>query len=218
MSKEIEFIGQGKLDEVLYRRYFKGVRRGFYIECGALDGVRISNTKVLEDHFNWTGILIEPNFHTFKKLKENRPNNINLKLALSDRDGEGEFTLPVLKNRHHGRGSTNYAPEIFKRIKRMSHGMEKYSVKFMTYKTLIDITGTKKVDLFILDVEGAELDIISGMKGCKVLPKVFCVEFSNNELKEGIIKKVTEELNSPYYLEHEYGHDLIFCKKRKANK
>lgn len=40
----------------------------FYIELGALDGVRYSNTKTLEDKYGWSGILIEPIPDAFEKL------------------------------------------------------------------------------------------------------------------------------------------------------
>ena len=55
----------------------------FYIELGALDGVRYSNTKMLEDAFCWKGILIEPNPVQFKELEINRPNNHNFNCLVS---------------------------------------------------------------------------------------------------------------------------------------
>ena len=57
---------------------------GNYIELGAHNGYHLSNTKMFEDHFNWTGILIEPHPLNFEKLKINKFiefwSNISLKI------------------------------------------------------------------------------------------------------------------------------------------
>jgi hypothetical protein len=48
-------------------------RGGFFVECGALDGERSSNTIWLEQNLQWTGLLIEvdPFFYT-QVLGKNR--------------------------------------------------------------------------------------------------------------------------------------------------
>lgn len=60
---------------------------GFYIECGANDGVNQSNTWYFEKKLNWRGILIEPNKKIFKDLKKNRTSrNIFKNVALVSKD------------------------------------------------------------------------------------------------------------------------------------
>jgi hypothetical protein len=48
---------------------------GFYIECGANDGITQSNTYQLEVSKNWRGILIEPSSIGFELCKKNRNTN-----------------------------------------------------------------------------------------------------------------------------------------------
>ena len=47
-------------------------RDGYFIEMGANDGIRQSNTYYFEKKLNWKGILIEPNKENFLKCKKNR--------------------------------------------------------------------------------------------------------------------------------------------------
>jgi hypothetical protein len=59
--------------------YIANIENGFYIEVGAGDGIVQSNTKFIEEEYNWSGILIEQSL-LFTKLKLNRPNNININI------------------------------------------------------------------------------------------------------------------------------------------
>lgn len=44
--------------------------KGFFIECGALDGQVRSNTLFMEQHLGWQGILIEADPKNYQKLLE----------------------------------------------------------------------------------------------------------------------------------------------------
>ena len=57
---------------------FAGICNGIYVEMGALDGHRYSNTHVFNQNLGWKGILVEPGPSSFAKLRENRPNEIEL--------------------------------------------------------------------------------------------------------------------------------------------
>ena len=45
-----------------------------------------------------------------------------------------------------------------------------------TVYSYIETYGIKEVNLFVLDVEGHELQVLRGMKGCPVIPRVMCIE------------------------------------------
>ena len=49
-----------------------GKRQRFFIEAGAFDGARISNSLFLEMKHNWTGILVEPDPNAFQMMKGNQ--------------------------------------------------------------------------------------------------------------------------------------------------
>lgn len=70
---------------VLYM--LKEKRGGYFVEFGACDGRKLSNTLLLETKYDWTGILAEPNPVWHDELNRNRICHISTD-CVSDRSGE----------------------------------------------------------------------------------------------------------------------------------
>ena len=47
-------------------------KAGYFVDCGAHDGVQFSNTYMLETEYDWNGICIEAAATGFSKLEKNR--------------------------------------------------------------------------------------------------------------------------------------------------
>ena len=65
----IKSYSQYKQEEFVLN-YFNNKKDGIFIELGGLDGIRHSNTFLLEKKYNWRGLMIEPSL--FNELKMNR--------------------------------------------------------------------------------------------------------------------------------------------------
>ena len=58
---------QYRQDEFIDRIIFQGkVKHGFFVEAGADDFLFGSNTLLLEEKYNWTGLLIEPYVYRYE--------------------------------------------------------------------------------------------------------------------------------------------------------
>ena len=68
----------------------QGQDRRVFLDSGASNGVRGSNTWLLEKAFGWTGLCVEPNEGMFKELVRNRPGPC-VSCCLYDGDGEVDF-------------------------------------------------------------------------------------------------------------------------------
>ena len=76
-------------EDVLLIRCFGTLSDGFYVDIGAYHPVIASVTKVFYDA-GWCGINLEPGVG-IDALREGRPRDINLAIAITDAEGEADF-------------------------------------------------------------------------------------------------------------------------------
>lgn len=202
-----KFYGQFGLDKEIYDRYFLEERFGFYIECGAYDGLTESTCKFFEESLQWTGINVEAAPRLFDRLKKNRPLSVNVSAALSNKEGYAVF-MDIANGIADGNGSLSHTPNHKADLDCQGVHLTPVSVKTMTYKQLCDDYGVKHVDLFVLDTEGHELQVIEGMKDAPV-PGVMCAEHGHCGLAK-LIAALT-----PLGLKYDYhnGYNAFFIKK-----
>jgi FkbM family methyltransferase len=203
------------VDKVLHDRYFHDKVKGISIECGAYNGVTDSCTKFFEDQYAWKTINIEPLQPIFNDLTINRPHSINLHIALSNNNNDKVFT-----NYKHpqlgfswGNGSLNHTDSHKTALEKLCghNNYETQLVKCCTYAEVIKNLNITSIDLFVLDVEGHELEVIDGMIGCHILPDVFVIEVGHIT-----IEQITEKLKclkQSYKLDHISFVNAFFIKE-----
>lgn len=212
----MRFYGQftgPSVDEYLYKTFFKNKMGGFFIECGAANGISDSSCKFFEESMNWRGINIEAHPEIFQQLKNNRPKGLNLNNGLTSAEEDGKLLKFnaydfLKKNKIFIDEYGPHAPIGFldsAKKERLKHGLStknmnsagQLDVIGLSYKSLIEQYKVEKVDLFVLDVEGSELDVISGMKGSSVLPKIMCVE--SNKVEMPVLNSRLSDLGYDFY-------------------
>ena len=65
---------------------------GVFLELGAFDGKRLSNTYMLERCFSWTGLLVEANPSNYAKLRVSGRRAAKLHSAVCPQGGTVKFT------------------------------------------------------------------------------------------------------------------------------
>lgn len=187
------------LDQILHERYFHGhTGPGIFVECGAFDGETECTCKFFEESLGWTGVNVEPSPPVFAQLEKNRRSSRNINVALASTNGKATFHGIVHPEfgEQCTNGSLSHHPTHAAYIAEAGWEMRDYEVNTINWSTLVAKTSLKKVDLLVLDVEGAELDVVAGMRGAAVLPKVFCVE--HGHLGVPAVRKAIEPLGYHY--------------------
>jgi FkbM family methyltransferase len=86
----MKFHAQVGQDRYLLENFFRGKRNGVFLDVGAYDGEKFSNTLFFEESLGWKGLCVEPLPSAFQKLRARR-SSICENVALSDFAGEAEF-------------------------------------------------------------------------------------------------------------------------------
>jgi FkbM family methyltransferase len=157
-------------EDVLLRRLFGVDRPGFYIDVGAAHPVYDSVTKYFSLH-GWRGINIEPLAGMFALLCRDRPDDINLNVALSRAPGQLRFyEVPSCDG-----WSTLSAPLAEKLI---ASGRE-VTERTLAVRTLAEVCAEhvrREIDFLKIDVEEHEAEVIAGGDWRRWRPRVVLVE------------------------------------------
>jgi len=158
-------------EDVLLWRALKGIAKGFYIDIGAYDPSEDSVTRIFYDA-GWRGINIEPNPAMHLRLSQKRPRDINLDIAVSDRNDRLELNVI---------GDTGLTT-LFPRIADL-HQAEGWEISKVTVATrrLDDIWQShvppgQEVHFLKIDAEGAETQVIESADWARHRPWIVIVE------------------------------------------
>jgi len=167
-----------------------GMRDGFFLDSGAADGIRASNTQLLEASFGWKGICIEPNDSLFAALVRNR-RCYCLNCCLYDREGNIDFLesasmLGGILNEYHP-AHLQFAKATF-RVPEDPHGrpMTVRKAARTLRSVLRECAAPPVIDYWSLDTEGSELAILRSFPFDEYSFRVLTVEHNRFPVREQI--------------------------------
>jgi FkbM family methyltransferase len=164
---------------------FKGKRNGTFIEVGAADGLDQSNTLLLERKLGWTGLLVEPVQAQFTHCQKVRPKSIVERFILTSIDDKAhnkEIHSTALGSRVNDKSMrTTLNDEQVDDYQKANIGAEIESVPACTLDSLLERHGIDHVDIFSLDVEGFEENVLNGFSGNKCTIDYLLVEAQKHE-------------------------------------
>lgn len=171
------WLGQESEDRWLFEHFFHSMKNGTFVELGALDGLRFSNSYIFEKLFGWKGILIEGETLNYGALESNRGQDttsvITLHAGVCEERG-------MLRLRGSGPMASQYASD-----KRIS------TAPCFRMDDMLNFSGLEHVDLLSLDVEGAELTVLQTLDFNRYPTSVTIVEMREvDEDSNPLIRKL----------------------------
>lgn len=198
----------GELDRKLLR--WIDYRRGFFIEAGANDGIAQSNTLFFERHRGWKGLLVEPIPELAGRCRRNRPACIVENVALIAA-GDPRTVVPMhfcnLMSLVKGAMKSDEADRAHVERGRALQQVESYEIDVpaRTLDAVLAAHGIDQVDLFSLDVEGYELEVLKGMT--RVKPRYMLIEARDRPAIEAWLAPSYEVVADLSY------HDVLFRRR-----
>ncbi|MBN2585364.1 FkbM family methyltransferase [Patescibacteria group bacterium] len=185
---------------------FAGEKDGYFVEVGALEGIRFSNTYYFE-RLGWRGVCVEPHPDYIDLLKSNRPGSTVIQAAVGKEDkAEVDFYTNY-------RGSlSTLDPQLSSYFK--NHygsgfgGFKTVKVPLLSLNSILNqYQAPCPIDIISIDVEGTERDVLDGFDIDKYAPRVVVVEVS---IKREAIDEYMAKHN--YILACSNPSNAIFCR------
>ena len=180
--------------------------KGFYVDIGAYDPVRFSNTFFFYSK-GWKGINIEPTYDKFKKLKQLRRRDINLNIAINNSSNNKKLNFYMFNEPALNTFNEERALEL-------QLSSDKYKLKAVN---AIEVTNLSEllnkyncpgaIDFFNIDCEGVDLQVLEGNDWNKYKPDFIMIEDANFDIDKIDQNEIFQFLKTKKY-------DLIAKTKR----
>jgi len=188
------YYSQDGQDEYINNSFFKNKKNGFFLEIGANDGIKLSNSFFFEKVLFWKGICIEPLPTVFKKLQENRKSE-NINCCIGSENIEKEFLMIE--------GYSEMLSGIIDKydslhLNRIEQELEKHGgssktilVPSRNLNSILKERKITKIDYCSIDTEGGELEIVKSINFKQLKIFVFSIEniYKKEELRNYLISK-----------------------------
>ncbi|XP_042865866.1 uncharacterized protein LOC122249235 [Penaeus japonicus] len=166
------------IDSVL-KDFYDGRPAGFFVEAGALDGEYLSNTLQLERRLHWTGLLVEAEKESYVTLRNKHRKAWSSPACIATQPYPHSVVLTTFRNEdRHANWLDRGAARIEKNpLAGGGPGFKTFRVvqcfPVLTFFLALNVT---QVDVFSLDVEGVEMDILRSFPFDKITVDVWVIE------------------------------------------
>ena len=181
----------------------------YYVEVGALDGMRFSNTYTFEQ-LGWKGVCIEAHPEYYEYTKKNRPLSHVVHAACSDNDADS-----ITFHANH-RGTLSAVEPLDEsmlkdRFGNYFGGYEPVHVPAKTLTSILDeANAPRQISVLSVDVEGHEMQVLRGTDFNKYQFRLIFIEAMEDE--EAAITEAFM-MGRGYQYARTVGGNLVFCKR-----
>lgn len=156
-------------EDVMLLRALRGVQRGFYIDVGAQHPVQDSVTRAFYEK-GWRGINIEPVAQWFPLVAEDRPEDINLQIAVSDAGKEMDLYEVI------DTGLSTISKRYADAHEAEGRTVERHTVPCRSLDDIIDEYVSDEIHFLKIDVEGAEAAVLRSISLDRHRPWIMVIE------------------------------------------
>ena len=179
-------------EDLAINKFVEKKKNGFYVDVGAHHPIQRNNTHILFKK-GWEGINIDINEFSIDLFNYLRPKDLNLQIAVSNKNGEITF----------------YSQKNFSQLNTTDkdiakeHFQNNFRTKVIKCKTIQNILdnskyNNKKIDFLNIDVEGAEMQVLSTLNFELHNPTLICIEILGYRSMDSKSREIEIQKNEIY--------------------
>lgn len=172
-SKHSQYV-----EEWIIRDYFRGLRRGVFVDVGAAHYKTFSNTYFLEREWGWSGLAVEPQEVFAEDYARFRPRTRFRRFFVSDRSNED---ARLFVNQSPWVASSNRGF-----TERWGKASEIKKVPTITLNDLLHAEQIDAADFVSMDIELSEPKALAGFDIRRFGPALVCIE-AHPEVRQDIL-------------------------------
>lgn len=179
----------GQLKQDLMALVLSGCKRdGYFVEFGATNGVKLSNSFMLERDYEWKGIVAEPAVDWHPRLSRDRTCIIDFRCVWKATGETLEFDM--VKNKTLSTIAEFSASDMHARSREDSRRIQ---VKTVTLDDMLEEHGAPEyIDYLSIDTEGSEFDILNAVDFSKHTFGFITVEHNFTDYRKDIYDLLTK--------------------------
>ena len=168
-------------------------QQGYFVEFGAMDGVFASNTVVLEQHYNWQGIVAEPARRFHQALTQNRRCSIDHRAVTGESGSQLEFKevpeSPGFSTLVQHINSDGHA------LRRSQSQGDVYTVDTVSLNDLLTHHGAPcDIDYISIDTEGAEVSVLEAFDWSRHNVRIWTIEHNHQKkARDRVLEIMTQQ-------------------------
>ena len=180
-------------------------RNGTFLEFGATDGYNLSNTYLLENNYEWKGVLAEPSPTWHESLKKNRPNCEIINDCIYSESGKNlDFFVSEVGElstiEKYIDSDVKSKPANTKLRKSGGHSIKVQSISLND--VFIKYFNSSPIDYMSVDTEGSEFEILNNFDFKKFGPPILTVEHNQTDQEQKIDELMVKNGYLRYFKEH----------------
>lgn len=176
-------------EEWIIRDFFKDKRAGVFVDVGANDYKRFSNTFYLETMLGWSGVAVEPLREFEAGYIAHRPRTRFRAFFVSDASNEMATMYYLKKNT-----LVTSADKAF--TARSGNGAQELTAPTITLDDLLAAEGIERFDFLSMDIELHEPHGLAGFDLQRFRPALVCIE-AHPEVRQQILDYFTQRRYVP---------------------
>ncbi|MBP7496979.1 MAG: FkbM family methyltransferase [Bacteroidales bacterium] len=176
-------IGEDILLNRIFEKKIKNGEMGFFVDVGAYHPYHLSNTYFFYKN-GWRGINIEPRPGSAKFFNKERPRDINLELAISDKKETLKYYMFKSKYSIVNTFCIEDTEEVNLNVRKYNRKV----IEIQTYplSEVLDkyLPSGQEIDFLSIDVEGLDFNVLRSNNWKKYRPKILLVELYAKNIDE----------------------------------